>query len=61
MKRCNGVPLLLPPEAVAFHWDARARWSQESKSVETMALKYHWRGLIGTVCFCNLCILDTAD
>lgn len=52
--------------AVAFgshflSWDARARWSQERESVGMMALIYHWIGLIGTVCCCNLCILDTAD
>lgn len=41
--------------------DARARWSQERKSVGVTALIYHWIGLIGTVCFFNLCILHPAD
>lgn len=59
MKRCNGVPLVAGPGSCCLSWDARAWWSQENKSAGTMPLKYHWRGLI--VCFCNLCILGTAD
>lgn len=65
MKRCNGSSvsgregLLLPSKLQPFLGCKITVVSRES--VGTMALKYHWRGLTGTVCFCNLSTLDTAD
>lgn len=67
MKRCNGFFCFRERSALAasgsccLSRDVRAWWSQESKIVGKKAIKYHQRGLIGTECFCNLCIFATAD
>lgn len=65
MKRCNGVPLF---QGEMCRCCLRKQLSfpglREHGGLgraSLWALKYRWRGLIWTVCLCNLCLLDTAD
>ena len=66
MKRCNGVPLFRGEMCRCCCLRKQLSFPGQREHgglgrASLWALKYHWRGLIGTVCLCNLCLLDTAD